>query len=384
ELDLSTNDLCDSGVKKLCTGLQSPNCKLEKLRLYNCSIREEGCAALASALKKNPSSHLRELNLSNNEPGVSGVKKLSDLLEDPHCKLEKLELYKCSITEEGCAALASALKKNPSSHLRELNLSNNKPGHSGVKKLSDLLKDQRCTLETLQLYNCSITEEGCAALASALKKNPSHLRELNLSYNKPGDSGVKKLSDLLEDPHCKLEKLELYNCSITEEGCAALASALKKNPSSHLRELNLNYNKPGDSGVEKLSDLLKDPHCKLETLQLFNCSITEEGFAALASALKKNPSSHLRELNLSNNEPGDSGVKKLCELLEDPHYKLEILELFNCSITEEGCAALASALKKNPSSHLRELNLNWNKPGDSGVKKLSDLLEYPLCKQEKL
>ncbi|KAK1803646.1 hypothetical protein P4O66_020753 [Electrophorus voltai] len=384
ELDLSNNKLCDSGVKKLCTGLQCPNCKLEKLRLYNCSIREEGCAALASALKKNPSSHLRELNLSNNEPGDSGVKKLSDLLEDPHCKLEKLELYNCSITEEGCAALASALKKNPSSHLRELNLSNNKPGHSGVKKLSDLLKDQRCTLETLQLYNCSITEEGCAALASALKKNPSHLRELNLSYNKPGDSGVKKLSDLLEDPHCKLEKLELYNCSITEEGCAALASALKKNASSHLRELNLNYNKPGDSGVEKLSDLLKDPHCKLETLQLFNCSITEEGFAALASALKKNPSSHLRELNLSNNEPGDSGVKKLCELLEDPHCKLEILELFNCSITEEGCAALASALKKNHSPHLRELNLNWNKPGDSGVKKLSDLLEYPLCKQEKL
>ncbi|XP_035377655.1 ribonuclease inhibitor-like, partial [Electrophorus electricus] len=215
---------------------------------------EEGCAALASALKKNPSSHLRELNLSNNKPGDSGVEKLSDLLEDPHCTLEKLQLSNCSITEEGCAALASALKKNPSSHLRELNLSDNKPGDSGVKKLSDLLEHPHC-------------KEGCAALASALKKNPSsHLRELDLSDNKPGDSGVEKLSDLLEDPHCKLEPLVLSLCLITEEGCAALASALKKNP-SHLRELNLSYNKPGDSGVKKLSDLLEDPHCTLETLQ---------------------------------------------------------------------------------------------------------------------
>ncbi|KAI4871806.1 hypothetical protein NFI96_032411 [Prochilodus magdalenae] len=113
---------------------------------------------------------------------------------------------------------------------------------------------------------CSITEEGCAALVSAVKSNPTHLRELNLSRNEPGESGVKRLSDLLEDPHCKLEKLHLYGCSITEEGCAALVSALKSNP-SHLRELTLGSNKPGESGVKLLSDLLKDPHCKLEKLE---------------------------------------------------------------------------------------------------------------------
>ncbi|KAI2642442.1 NACHT, LRR and PYD domains-containing protein 12 [Labeo rohita] len=58
-----------------------------------------------------------------------------------------------------------------------------------------------------RLHYCSIGEEGCAALISALRSNPSHLRELDLSYNKPGDSGVNLISALLEDPHCKLEKL---------------------------------------------------------------------------------------------------------------------------------------------------------------------------------
>ncbi len=56
---------------------------------------------------------------------------------------------------------------------------------------------------------CGVTDEGCAALASALRSNPSHLRELYLSENKI-ESGVKLLSDLKDDPHYKLERL--YYC----------------------------------------------------------------------------------------------------------------------------------------------------------------------------
>ncbi|KAK1803316.1 hypothetical protein P4O66_004106 [Electrophorus voltai] len=71
-------------------------------------------------------------------------------------------------------------------------------------------------------------------------------------------------------------KKELFDCSITDEGCAALASALRSNPSSHLRELNLNYDKPGDSGVKQLSAVLEDPHCKLEKLQLLVSSLKQQ------------------------------------------------------------------------------------------------------------
>ncbi|XP_073694019.1 NACHT, LRR and PYD domains-containing protein 3-like [Garra rufa] len=177
----------------------------------------------------------------------------------------KADLSGCFITQEGCAALISALSSNPS-HLRELNLSRNKPEYSGVKLLSALLEDPRCYLEKLQMRNCSIGEEGCAALISALKSNPSHLRELDLSGNKPG-SAVNLLCALLEDPHCKLEKLCLGYCSIKEEGCAALISALRSNP-SHLRELDLRKNKPGVSGIKLQSALLEDPHCILKKLYI--------------------------------------------------------------------------------------------------------------------
>ncbi|KAJ7998123.1 hypothetical protein DPEC_G00219310, partial [Dallia pectoralis] len=63
------------------------------------------------------------------------------------------------------------------------------------------------TCRTAILSGCRITEEGCASLVSALKSNPSHLKELDLSNNDLKDTGVKKLSDLVKDPQCKLETL---------------------------------------------------------------------------------------------------------------------------------------------------------------------------------
>ncbi|KAL0160849.1 hypothetical protein M9458_044574, partial [Cirrhinus mrigala] len=52
-----------------------------------------------------------------------------------------------------------------------------------------------------------ITEKQCLILTLALKSQTSHLRELDLSGNQLGDSGVENLGLLLSNPHCKLEKL---------------------------------------------------------------------------------------------------------------------------------------------------------------------------------
>ncbi|XP_053540669.1 uncharacterized protein LOC100526730 isoform X43 [Ictalurus punctatus] len=348
------------------------------------TIKNSGCRALASVLSSE-TSNLRELHLTvdtldltGNKLGDSGVKRLSALLENPQCKVKNLRLWRCDISDEGCAALTSALRSNPS-HLRELDLSVNNLGDSGVKSLSAVLENLLCKLEILRLGFCGVSDEGCAALTSALRSNPSHLRELDLSENKLGDSGVKSLSAVLENPLCKLEKLRLRECGVSDEGCAALTSALRSNP-SHLRELDLSLNKLGDSGVKSLAAVLENPLCKLEILRLWRCDISDEGCAALTSALRSNPS-HLRELDLSGNKLGDSGVKSLSAVLENPLCKLEILKLRECGVSNEGCAALTSALRSNP-SHLRELNLSDNKLGVSGVKSLSAVLENPLCKLE--
>ncbi|XP_044043383.1 NLR family CARD domain-containing protein 3-like isoform X2 [Siniperca chuatsi] len=116
------------------------------------------------------------------------------------------------------------------------------------------------------LSGCNLSERSCEALSSVLSSQSSSLRELDLSNNNLQDSGVKLLSAGVESPNCKLETLRLSGCLITEESCASLASALSSNP-SHLRELDLSYNHPGDSGVKLLSAGLEGPQWRLDTLR---------------------------------------------------------------------------------------------------------------------
>uniref|UniRef100_A0A8C1UQ26 Uncharacterized protein n=1 Tax=Cyprinus carpio TaxID=7962 RepID=A0A8C1UQ26_CYPCA len=336
---------------------------------------DEGCQYVTGIVGKNPLL-LRELDLSEHKLGDKGVKKISALLQDKHCTLNTLMLSDCGLIDEGCSAVTSALKSNPS-HLRELDLSWNKLGDSGVKNLSDLLMNTQFKLEKLDLCDCSITEKQCLILTSALKSNPSHLRELKLSWNKLlGDSGVKNLSDLLMNTQFKLEKLDLCGCSITEKQCLILTSALKSNP-SHLRELNLSWNELlGDSGVKNLSDLLMNTQFKLEKLDLCECSITEKQCLILTSALKSNPS-HLRELNLSGNQIKNTGVNHLCDVLKDSHCKLERLSLYNCGITD--VSSLTQSLTNTKAlQFLKELDLRNNKIGDS-MQKLIDVLRDSNC-----
>ncbi|XP_029977739.1 NACHT, LRR and PYD domains-containing protein 12-like isoform X7 [Sphaeramia orbicularis] len=366
-LDMSNNNLGDSGVKVLSAGLESPNCHLEILGLSGCQITEEGCSSLVSALRSNPS-HLRELDLSHNYPGDSAVK----LLEDPCLKLDTLRLVRCGLSERSCEPLFSVLSSQSSS-LRHLDLSHNDLGDSGEKVLSAGLESPNCHLETLRLSGCQITEEGCSSLVSALRSNPSHLRELDLSHNYPGDSAVK----LLEDPCLKLDTLRLVRCGLSERSCEPLSSVLSSQSSS-LRHLDMSHNDLKDSGVKVLSTGLESPNCHLETLRLSGCQITEEGCSSLVSALRSNPS-HLRELDLSHNYPGDSAVK----LLEDPCLKLDTLRLVRCGLSERSCEPLSSVLSSQSSS-LRHLDMSHNDLKDSGVKVLSTGLESPNCHLETL
>ncbi|KAK7164240.1 hypothetical protein R3I94_002837 [Phoxinus phoxinus] len=321
ELDMSNNDLHDSGVKLISVGLKSSHCKLEILRLKCCKLTIQSCESVASALLS-ANSCLRELNLSNNDLQDSGVERLAAGLKSPYCKLELLSLSGSKLTDQSCETLASVLQSTDSC-LRELNLSNNNLQDSGLELLSAGLKS--CKLEKLRLDSCSLTGQSCEVISATLQSVNCLLKELDLSNNDLQDLGVEIFSAGLKSSHCKLEILRISICNLTDRSCANVASVLIS-ANCRLRELNLSKNDMRDSGVERISDGLKSSHCKLEILRLSGCFITEKGCSVLASALTSNPS-HLRELDLSCNHPGELGGQVLLARVNDPTCKLEILNL---------------------------------------------------------
>ncbi|XP_059188779.1 NACHT, LRR and PYD domains-containing protein 12-like [Centropristis striata] len=260
-LDLSRNDLKDSDVRDLYEFLADPRCRLQTLNLKSCSLPAESWRPLTSDLRA--SSALKELDLSRNHLKDQGVKLLSDWLKKRQCTLEILRLASCKLTKRGFAALTSSLKSNPA-HLRVLDLSENDLMDSDVRDLCEFLADPRCRLQTLNLDSCRLSAESCRSLTSDLRAS-SALKELDLRVNQLEDQGVELLSDWLKEPQCTLEILRLSYCR--ERHCEYLASALRLN-TSHLKELKLSRSHAGESGLQQLTDIKEDKRYSLQTLEV--------------------------------------------------------------------------------------------------------------------
>ncbi|XP_014269299.1 ribonuclease inhibitor [Maylandia zebra] len=259
EFDIEDYNIAEQGRHRVIALVKS--CK--KARLIGCGLSDTDCEVVASALMSNPS-HLTELDMSLNKLQDSAVKLLCAGLESPNCQLETLRLERCWLSDIRVSDMGSALKSNPS-HLKHLDLSHNMNlQDSGLKQLCGFLQGSLCILETLILDDCSLSD--ISSLAIALKSNPSHLKDLGLSWNSLQDSGVRKLCGFLERPDCKLESLRLEGCGLSEISCDYLAAALKSN-SSAMRELILRGNDLQESDMKRLFELVESPDCRLEKLR---------------------------------------------------------------------------------------------------------------------
>uniref|UniRef100_A0A8C5DGJ9 NACHT domain-containing protein n=1 Tax=Gouania willdenowi TaxID=441366 RepID=A0A8C5DGJ9_GOUWI len=169
--NLSTEKLSPAQWSALVFILLSSQEHLNVFDLKSFSPSEEAflklsCAALSSVLSSQSSS-VKHLDLSNNDLQDSGVKLLCEGLKSPHCKLDYLRSVDHMFHQ-----------------------------YCPVPRLLTCFLSCGCFSES-SLSGCVITEVGGASLAAALSSNSSSVRELDLSYNHPGDSAVKLLSQKL-------------------------------------------------------------------------------------------------------------------------------------------------------------------------------------------
>ncbi|KAM3870225.1 protein NLRC3-like [Diretmus argenteus] len=216
-----------------------------------------------------------------------------------------------------------------------------------LNELNDrsLVEEIQQYMRSGRLSTAKLSPAQWSALVFILLSSEEELEVFDLKKYSASEEGLLRLLPVVKASN----RAVLSGFHLSERSCEALASVLTSK-SSNLGDLDLSNNDLEDQGVKLISAGLGSPHCKLETLSLSGCLVSEEGCASLASALSSNPS-HLRELDLSYNHPGDSGVKLLSAGLDDPDCRLETL-----SVDHGGVQRMKPGLRK----YLCELTLDPN------------------------
>ncbi|XP_062384867.1 NACHT, LRR and PYD domains-containing protein 3-like [Sardina pilchardus] len=389
EIELKKYNTSDEGRRRL---LPAVRC-CRKARLAGCNLSEKSCGIVAAVLQS-PNS-LIELDLSHNDLGDSGVHLLSMGLSSPHCKLQTLRFADCKLTDKSCEIVTSVLQSTNS--LLQLELNHNDLGDSGVQLLSKGLSSFNCKIHTLSGPETVSAESAVGAVHASLPREEvdgiavveePDRTEQSASADVGAEAGnaesesqstqdsqrlyKSESSDNQEDDQAFLEDLP----QVAEEANAVLGKALTSEELQRALQSMECGKAPGLDGLSV--DFYKSfwPEVGDDVLAVLRDSlITEKGCGFLASALTSNPS-HLKELDLSYNHHGESGLKLLSARLEDPACKLEILKTDHASLDRARPRLLRFSCEftLDPNTAHRELLLS---EGNRKVTRVREEQPYP-------
>ncbi|XP_055092766.1 NACHT, LRR and PYD domains-containing protein 11 isoform X2 [Symphalangus syndactylus] len=308
-----------------------------------------GFEDLLKALAHNRS--LTYLSLNCTSISVNMFSLLHEILDEPTCQISHLSLMKCDLRASECEEIASLLVNGGS--LRKLTLSNNPLRSDGVKILCDALLHPNCTLISLVLVFCCLTENCCSSLGRVLLLSPT-LKQLDLCVNHLKNYGVLHVTFPLIFPTCQLEELHLSGCFFSSDICQYIAIVIATN--EKLRSLEIGSNSIEDAGMQLLCGGLRHPNCMLVNIGLEECMLTSACCRSLASVLTTNKT--LERLNLLQNHLGNEGVVKLLESLIRPDCVLKVVGLPLTGLSTQTQQLLMTVKERKP--NLIFLSETWS------------------------
>ena len=326
------------------------------VNLSYCEIGHDEVAFLAHALSC--CNNLKILNLSHNNIDVRGIQAIALVLK--YCKLESLNLHNNKIGEDGTIVLAKALRNGTEILPSELKWNSSRTSMFFLNKVNHncqtIIGLKWCTsLQELDLGNNNIRDKGAVALAYGLKKC-TRLQSLTLSYNNIHVHGARTLIQELSFNYT-LQTLNLDHNQL--RGTCSLQGC------KSLQVVSLEH------------CLFFESHCWFNALKCCNdlqslnlsCNvITYEGVKALSEGLRT--WSNLRELIFCNNS-GWSPHNLFDGLKCD--YKLSVLKMKNNNMHHTGIITLLQGLKK--CTLLQVLELDYNQLNEPAVRVLVNLLQ---------
>ena len=184
---------------------------LKELSLFDCKISSRKLSIFCEVLDSKLCPELTYLDLGGNNIADEGLTKLcKTITKQKLLKLTKLDLGNCSLTNE-CVPAFCELLRNECCNLINLTLSNN-PGinYEGLRILCEhALTNEHCKLERLNLVFCSLTDDCLPELCNALQHEHCRLNKLYLFGNKFTEKGRKSIREIETHEHCKARNLEI-------------------------------------------------------------------------------------------------------------------------------------------------------------------------------
>jgi hypothetical protein len=201
-----------------------------------------------------------DMLLTDPSSGPQKVQKLVTLADIEkmvkHSESEYLQMKYRGLNDEDMQCVIGWCKANDSNHrFSHFGLTDNNVGDEGTGHLMRADADGTVSLQALFLSSNKIGCRGVRSLAKRITEERSRIFKLGLNYNiQIGDMGAKILADSIV--HSKLQVLGLTGCNIGDDGCVALASALRQQ--NCITRLFLSENRIGDEGVLAMASMLMD------------------------------------------------------------------------------------------------------------------------------
>jgi uncharacterized protein (TIGR02996 family) len=348
-------------------------------RLSRLHLGPVGDTDVATLCTSSHLANLQSLTLSGHQLGLDGVRAL---LECPSLAgLRELGLYRSQ--QLAAAELELLARESNFRELELLHLESVRVGGAGLQALA--LSQRFPKLRTLKIRRCELTDAGVRALASSrtfpeltgldlsgnnllpetgnilngfINFGLTRLRSLDLSGNPVGTYGARRLA--LSGHVTDLRRLSLRGCRLTAEAAQSLGEIC----ATELRALDLSFNRIEHEGAEQLAQGSR--LAGLRELYLEECGLT----AWSARVLTWSPHlSELRVLHLDRNPIDDKVLQALGAEKFPLRPHLTTLNLNECSLTDEGIAAV-HVWPKLPA--LCRLGLSGNNLTDDSARRLAE------------
>lgn len=363
-VNLSYTYMGNAALDIICSVIAMEGSLLKTIDISFCGIEERGCLALAKAFAKRKRIGilpLRGIILSGNHISYRAATELGRALSpDQHPKETRKSKAQSRVSAGGYSEDSESDDDDDEDD--GLFGANATPspqhGTSTNPRGADKYYSKDYGLQVLHLGSTLDGAESVAQLLHGL----GHLcpvKELSLTSNNIGSEGVDMIVNFLEGKKLPkkqqvmpyLDRLDLSNNKLGNDGLTKLTRAIAKRTISHFVELRLTNNGIGHVGVETMMNKLLQHN--LVSLTLDRNNIGDQGCQLVAASLQS--MKMLARLNIGFNQIGSRGVNSLMRSLvvcESVTY----LGLSGNIMKISGAVALAFTLAQHP--RLEELDVD--------------------------